>query len=79
MSRWTVLWFTENLRLQVSLSAGRTGGGDPLSLTNAGIRAALGSLFTWKAGVLLAVILGSVLFTGRSANGCARWVRFMRC
>lgn len=30
MSRWTVLWFTENLRLQVSLSAGRTGGGDPL-------------------------------------------------
>ena len=33
-----------------------------MSLTNAGIRAALGSLFTWKAGVLLAVILGSVLF-----------------
>ena len=32
----------------------------PLSLTNAGIRAALGKLFTWKSCVLLAVVLGSV-------------------
>ena len=32
-------------------------GAIPLSLTNAGIRAALGKLFTWKAGVLLAVVL----------------------
>ena len=37
-------------------------GAIPLSLTNAGIRAALGKLFTWKAGILLAVILGSVVF-----------------
>ena len=35
-------------------------GAIPLSLTNAGIRAALGKLFTWKAGVLLAVVLTSV-------------------
>lgn len=34
----------------------------PLSLTNAGIRAALGKLFTWKACILLAVIVGSVVF-----------------
>ena len=34
----------------------------PLSLTNAGIRAALGKLFTWKACILLAVIMGSVVF-----------------
>ena len=32
------------------------------SLTNAGIRAALGKLFTWKACILLAVIMGSVVF-----------------
>ena len=37
-------------------------GAIPLSLTNAGIRAALGRLFTWKAYILLAVILGSVVF-----------------
>ncbi len=35
-------------------------GAIPLSLTNAGIRAALGKLFTWKSCVLLAVVLGSV-------------------
>ena len=34
----------------------------PLSLTNAGIRASLGKLFTWKACILLAVIVGSVVF-----------------
>ena len=37
-------------------------GAIPLSLTNAGIRAALGKLFTWKACILLAVIVGSVVF-----------------
>ena len=34
----------------------------PLSLANSGIRAALGSLFTWKFGILLVVIVLSVLF-----------------
>ena len=37
-------------------------GAIPLSLTNVGIRAALGKLFTWKACILLAVIVGSVVF-----------------
>ena len=37
-------------------------GAIPLSLTNAGIRASLGKLFTWKACILLAVIMGSVVF-----------------
>ena len=37
-------------------------GAIPLSLTNTGIRAALGKLFTWKACILLAVIVGSVVF-----------------
>ena len=36
-------------------------GAIPLSLANTGIRAALGSLFTWKFGVLLVVIVLSVL------------------
>ena len=37
-------------------------GAIPLSLVNAGIRAALGSLFTWKLGILLAVLTLSVVF-----------------
>ena len=37
-------------------------GAIPLSLTNTDIRAALGKLFTWKACILLAVIVGSVVF-----------------
>ena len=37
-------------------------GAIPLSLANSGIRAALGSLFTWKFGILLAVIVLSVVF-----------------
>ncbi len=37
-------------------------GAIPLSLANSGIRAALGSLFTWKFCILLAVIVLSVLF-----------------
>lgn len=37
-------------------------GAIPLSLANSGIRAALGSLFTWKLGILLVVIVLSVLF-----------------
>ena len=37
-------------------------GAIPLSITNEGIRTALGTLFSWKAFVLLAVILGSVFF-----------------
>lgn len=34
----------------------------PLAAANSGIRAALGALFTWKAAVLLTVIVCSVLF-----------------
>ena len=34
----------------------------PLAAVNSGIRAALGALFTWKAAVLLTVIVCSVLF-----------------
>ena len=37
-------------------------GAIPMSLANPGIRAALGSLFTWKFSILLAVIVLSVLF-----------------
>ena len=37
-------------------------GAIPLSLANAGIRAALGSLFTWKVIVLLTVIVLSIVF-----------------
>ena len=37
-------------------------GAIPLSLTNAGIRAALGKLFNWKFCILLAVVVGSVVF-----------------
>ena len=32
------------------------------SIANAGIRAALGKLFTWKAGILVAVVLLSLMF-----------------
>ena len=37
-------------------------GAIPLSIANSGIRAALGSLFTWKLGILLTTIALSVLF-----------------
>ena len=37
-------------------------GAIPLSIANSGIRAALGSLFSWKLGILLTVIVLSVLF-----------------
>ena len=37
-------------------------GAIPLSLANSGIRGALGSLFTWKFTILLAVAVLSVLF-----------------
>ena len=37
-------------------------GAIPLSAVNAGIRAALGTLFSWKLGILIAVIVLSVLF-----------------
>ena len=37
-------------------------GAIPLSLANPGIRAALGSLFLWKLGILLTVIILSVIF-----------------
>ena len=51
------------LLLQVSLPAGACWRAIPLSLANSGIRAALGSLFTWKLGILLVVNLcSSVLF-----------------
>lgn len=37
-------------------------GAIPLALVNSGIRAALGKLFTWKLGILIAVAVLSVLF-----------------
>ena len=37
-------------------------GAIPLAAVNSGIRAALGALFSWKLGILVAVILLSVLF-----------------
>ena len=37
-------------------------GAIPLSLANSGIRAALGSLFTWKFSILLSVIVLSIVF-----------------
>ena len=37
-------------------------GAIPLSAVNAGIRSALGSLFTWKFSILLAVVVLSVVF-----------------
>lgn len=37
-------------------------GAIPLAIANAGIRSALGHLFTWKLAVLIAVVLLSVLF-----------------
>lgn len=37
-------------------------GGIPLALADSRIRAALGALFTWKAGVLTAVVVLSILF-----------------
>ena len=37
-------------------------GAIPLSIANSGIRAALGSLFNWKLGVLVTVVVLSVLF-----------------
>lgn len=37
-------------------------GAIPLSLVNSGIRAALGTLFTWKLGILLTVVVLSILF-----------------
>ena len=37
-------------------------GAIPLSAVNAGIRSALGSLFTWKFSILLAVVVLSVIF-----------------
>ena len=37
-------------------------GAIPLSLANSGIRSALGTLFTWKLGILLTVVVLSVVF-----------------
>lgn len=37
-------------------------GAIPLAIANAGIRSALGQLFTWKLAVLIAVVVLSVLF-----------------
>ena len=37
-------------------------GAIPLSIANSGIRAALGSLFNWKLGVLITVVVLSVMF-----------------
>ena len=46
-------------------------GAIPLSAVNAGIRAALGSLFTWKLTVLLTVVVLSVLFF----RPFCKWIR----
>ena len=58
----------------------------PLAAANAGIRAALGKLFTWKAFILLTVVLIGVFCylmhnssTAPSVNGFAPWVRFTPC
>ena len=48
--------------LQVHLSQGVLEGAIPLAAVNAGIRSALGQLFTWKLFVLIAVVVLSVLF-----------------
>lgn len=48
--------------MQIPLSTGSIRGALPLSIANAGIRAALGKLFTWKAGILVAVVLLSLMF-----------------
>ncbi len=51
-------------------------GAIPLSLTNAGIRAALGKLFTWKRLHSAGGCSGQCgVSTAPSASGCARWVR----
>lgn len=42
--------------------AGILEGGIPLSIANAGIRASLGDLFTWKSCILLGVVVLSVFF-----------------
>lgn len=53
-------------------------GAIPLAAANESIRAALGALFTRKLIILIAVVVLSVLFSARSANGSARSVRFTR-
>ena len=53
-------------------------GAVPLALTDSSIRAALGRLFTWKASILLMVIILSIV-PDRSANGCVRSEHFMHC
>lgn len=42
--------------------AGILEGGIPLSIANAGIRASLGELFTWKSCILLGIVVLSVFF-----------------
>lgn len=55
-------------------------GAIPLAIANEGIRSALGALFSWKTGVLLAVVHGKYVYLpARSANGSVRWEQFMRC
>lgn len=54
-------------------------GAIPLAAIDSGIRAALGTLFSWKLGILIAVIVLSVLFTDRSVSGCVLSVHFMHC
>ena len=51
-------------KTQIFIPAGKgvLEGALPLSIANAGIRAALGKLFTWKAGILVAVVLLSLMF-----------------
>ena len=53
-------------------------GAIPLALADSGIRSALGSLFAWKSVVLITVIVLSILFIVRSANGSARWAHSTR-
>ena len=54
-------------------------GAIPLSLANSGIRSALGSLFTWKFGILLAVIVLSVIFYRPFCKWLCPLGAFTRC
>ena len=61
LSQTSSAWATRS-SASTCVPAGRARGALPLAAVNSGIRAALGALFTWKAAVLLTVIVCSVLF-----------------
>ncbi len=53
--------------------------GNPSRAVNAGIRAALGTLFSWKLGILIAVIVLSVLFYRPFCKWLCPLGHFMHC